>query len=277
MVNYDMHIHSIYSDGNLTVEEIINICKSKSLKGFSITDHDTTCAYDDEAILKEKILEIIPGIEISTLYEDCEVHILGYYIDSTNHGLQNALNKMKEFRLNRLDSILHKLNNIGYKITKNNVLDGIKNKNVSIGRPHIAKALVNLGYFKNTKDVFNKVLGNGKPAFVSRFKLSPLEGISLIKSAGGVPILAHPCVSKTNKVSDFKAFLNDMVTYGIKGLEVYHSLHTKLEEGFLLNYAIKNNLLITGGSDCHNKFNSLNEIVIGTKGINDIEKLKNAR
>lgn len=280
MINYDMHVHSTYSDGTLKVNEIIEICKIKKLIGVSITDHDTISAYKDVNILnlKDNNIDIIPGLELSTSYENIEVHILGYYIDCNNIKLNNILNKLKDFRLHRLKNMIEKLNALGYRINEKEVLK-TTNENASVGRPHIARCLVQKGYFKNTKDAFDKILGNGKPAHIERFKLTPKEGIDLIKDAGGIPILAHPYVSKTNKISNLKAFLNDMLEYGIMGIEVFHSLHSKLEEGYLLNYANKNNLLITGGSDCHEKFNSSNEFIIGTKGISldRITNLKSAR
>ena len=124
-----------------------------------------------------------------------------------------------------------------------------------------------------TRSAFEEILGNNKPAFVERYKLSSEEGINLIKSAGGIPVLAHPCIIQSFSLSKVIA---DMIKYGVEGIEVFHTLHSKLDEGDLLNYVIKNNLLITGGSDCHEKLDSNGEFVIGSKGISleHIQKLK---
>lgn len=280
MVDYDMHVHSTYSDGTLSVKEIIEICKEKNMKGVAITDHDTVAAFTDVNIIKENSLDIIPGIELSTYYNNSEVHILGYYIDYENEEFLKVLNKLKDFRVNRLESIICRLQKIGYDITKEDVLATIENTS-SVGRPHIARCLVTKGYFKDTHEVFDKILGNGKPACVERYKLSVKEGIDLIKNAGGIPVLAHAYVTKGNNVasSDFKTFINDIISYGIMGIEVFHSLHSRIQEGNLLNYAIKNNLLVTGGSDCHEKLNSSGEYIIGSKGIDysKIEKIKSVR
>ncbi|MEG0371920.1 MAG: PHP domain-containing protein [Clostridium sp.] len=267
MVNYDLHVHSTYSDGVLSVKEIIDICKEKSLLGVAITDHDTVTAFSDKSFLDEDDIYIIPGIELSTSYNKQEIHILGYNIDYNNKFLLRTLNKIKEFRLNRVETIISKLNIMGYNIILDDVLEYVA-ENASIGRPHVARCLVNKGYFKDTYDVFERLLANGKPACVDRFKLHPKEGIDLIKNAGGIPVLAHPYVSKSKQTqSNFSIFINDMVGYGIEGIEVYHSLHSKIQEGLLLNYAIKNNLLVTGGSDCHDKYDKNGEYIIGTKGV----------
>lgn len=276
MINYDMHVHSTYSDGTLSIKEIVNICREKSLTGVAITDHDTVAAFSDKSYLCETSIDIIPGIELSTSYKECEVHILGYYIDYTNENLLKVLDKIRNFRLNRVEAILSKLNDMGYFITMEDVLENIT-KPASVGRPHIARCLVEKGYFKDTSSVFDNILGNGKPACVDRFKLSPKEGIDIIKDAGGIPVLAHPYVSKSTTVSsNFSEFINDIVSYGVMGIEVYHTLHSKTQEGYLLNYAIKNNLLITGGSDCHEKYDKNGNYVLGSKGIDTlkVKKLK---
>lgn len=272
MIDYDMHVHSTYSDGTLSVKEILEICKKKSLKGVAITDHDTVAAFEDSHYLDEKSLDIIPGVELSTSYNGEEVHILGYNIDYKNECLLKTLDKIKNFRVHRVEEIINKLKHLGYDIEIEEVF--LKaTKDSSIGRPHIARCLVEKGYFKDTNSAFEEILGNNKPAFVERYKLSSEEGINLIKSAGGIPVLAHPCIIQSFSLSKVIA---DMIKYGVEGIEVFHTLHSKLDEGDLLNYVIKNNLLITGGSDCHEKLDSNGEFVIGSKGISleHIQKLK---
>lgn len=272
MIDYDMHVHSTYSDGVLSVKEIIEICKKRSLKGVSITDHDTVAAFEDTHYLEEKSLDIIPGVELSTSYNGEEVHILGYNIDYKNENLLKTLNKIKNFRVNRVEEIVNKLKHLGYDIEIEEVFSKAS-KESSIGRPHIARCLVEKGYFKDTNLAFEKVLGNNKPGFVERYKLSSEDGINLIKSSGGIPVLAHPCIIQSFGLSKV---ITDMIKYGIEGIEVFHTLHSRLNEGELLNFAIKNNLLITGGSDCHEKLASNGEFVIGSKGItlDHIQKLK---
>ncbi|KMT23045.1 PHP domain-containing protein [Clostridium cylindrosporum] len=279
MINYDMHVHSTYSDGTLSLREIIDTCKENSLKGVAITDHDTVAAFSDEAFINEKEIDIIPGIELSTIYDGREIHILGYYIDYNNIKLLETLDKIRNFRFNRTEMIISKLNSLGYDISIEDI-SGHVDKSSSLGRPHIARCLVEKGYFKDTQEVFDKILGNGKPACVDRYKIHPKDGINLIKEAGGIPVLAHAFVSKNSLTSsDFKELMEDMIRYGVIGIEVYHSLHSKVQEGTLLNYAIKHNLLITGGSDCHEKLDSHGNLILGSKGIDteNIIKLKSAR
>ncbi|MEG2893154.1 MAG: PHP domain-containing protein [Clostridium sp.] len=276
MPNYDLHIHSTYSDGVLSVSDIIKIAKIKNLKGVAITDHDTVAAFSDKSFLAEDEIEIIPGIELSTVYNGAEIHILGYYFDYTNTKLIETLDMIKTFRLTRGEKMVKRLQEMNYNITIEDVLEDV-NENASFGRPHIARCLVKKGYFKDTFQVFEKLLGNGKPACIDRFKLHPRDGINLIKEAGGIPSLAHPYVNKSGlSDSSINGMVKDMIGWGIEGIEVYHSLHSKVQEGILLNTSIKNNLIVTGGSDCHEKLDSNGDYVIGYKGISndELEKLK---
>ncbi|MEF9934834.1 MAG: PHP domain-containing protein [Clostridium sp.] len=275
MPNYDLHIHSTYSDGVLSVGEIINIAKLNNLTGIAITDHDTVAAFKDPAFSKENELNIIPGIELSTIYNKAEIHILGYFLDYDNIELNKTLDEIKLFRLTRGEKMVHRLNEMNYNISIEDVMEEVK-ENASFGRPHIARCLVKKGYFKDTYAVFEKLLGNGKPACIDRFKLHPKDGIELIKKSGGIPILAHPYVCKTGLSNEsVTTMIKDMISWGIEGIEVYHTLHSKVQEGILLNIAIKNNLVVTGGSDCHESTDDKGQFIIGTKGISlvDFKKL----
>ncbi len=240
----DLHMHSNYSDGILPVKKMIHILVSFGVKTFSITDHDTVEA-TEEAINESKKsgIECIPGIEISSEHNNREIHILGYYIDYKNKELINELYYFKEKRLSRADHILEKLRLKGIDIERN-LLDQYSENGV-LGRPHIADILVEKGIVSSRKEAFKKYLGFGSVAYVPREKVQIEQAISLIINAGGIPVLAHPGLSLQHKD------LDHILSAGILGIEVFHPDHNLTLTDYYYNFAINNNLLITGGTDWH--------------------------
>lgn len=268
MVEYDMHLHSQASDGLLTVEQIFLTAHRKGLKGIAITDHDTVDGLR-EAIHFSTVydLEFIPGIELSTDYNGAEVHILGYYINPYNTSLMSFLADFKEARENRLHKIVNKLVSLGYDINAEDIYNEMGSRNTAVGRPHIARALIKKNYFSDISEVFEKLLGYGKPAYVERTKVSVGEGIELILQSGGIPVLAHPRLVR--KYSDkflIEKFVRELTNLGLQGIEVYHSQQTNLDSERLKSIARSFNLVITGGSDCHGKIED-GGYLLGTKGI----------
>lgn len=253
MVDYDMHIHSSYSDGILTPEGIFKLAQEKGLKGLALTDHDTIKGLNECKVLSEKYnLDFIPGIELGTYDNDNEIHILGYYIDYENDFLKGNLKKFQDARFNRAVEMVRKINNLGFDINLYDVLNAAGEGNKAVGRPHIARTLVSKGYFKNTADVFERLIGNGKPAYAERFKLPAKEGIELIEHSGGIAVLAHPALIKNNnRGKSFESFLEKLVSYGLKGIEVYHTRQNESDSVYYQSLANKYNLLVSGGSDCH--------------------------
>jgi len=244
MQKADLHIHTTASDGILTPDEVVYWSKLKGLTAIGITDHDTVNGIRpaEDASLKYGI-EIVPGIELSTIFEDEEIHILGYYIDYTAPWLLSTLEKIQNSRYERAERIVNKLNELGVNIT----LEQVKLKAVTgtIGRPHIARAMIDKGYINNIKEAFKEFIGKGCPAYVERYKLSSKEAIDIIKRTGGISVLAHPGLIK-NKVN-----IASIINLGIDGIEVYHSKHDNETVRDTLAIANSRNLLITGGSDCH--------------------------
>lgn len=272
MIDYDMHIHTIASDGVLKPEEIFKIASEKGLKGLAITDHDTVEAIEDCLSLREKYdLDFIPGIELSTDYNGAEIHILGYYLDYTNKELLELLKSFQIERLLRIHKMLEKLNKLGYKITFEEIqLESEKtSENNSIGRPHLARALIKKGYFRNINDVFEKLLGNGKPGYVERFKYQTEEGIKTLRKFGGIPVFAHPGLTKL-EYSKLDKLIKEFVSFGLQGIEVYHTDHTNETSYMLAKLANKYDLLVTGGSDYHAP-SANREFSIGSKGVMEID------
>lgn len=257
----DLHIHSSYSDGSLTPEEIIELSKKQGLKYISITDHDTIAS---QYITKEKNkdIEIISGVEFSTMYNDLELHILGYKVDVNNNKLNELVNRLSEARLDRCKEIIEKLKRLGVNIQ---IEEMIGDGKLSLGRGNIAKEIVKKGYSKNFKEAFCKYLMQGKPAYVKGYKEDYKNILSIINASGGIAVLAHP--GKIYRSIEVQKIIRELRCYGLKGLEVYHPSHRSEQVNCYYNLAQKYKLLITGGSDFHGKKSEDN-----TLGIESLSK-----
>jgi hypothetical protein len=240
----DLHIHSRYSDGNLSVKEIIEQAFSARLKAIAITDHDCIDAIPEAGVLGESLnIEVIPGVELSSQSGGKDIHILGYNFDPRNPELIRELSAFKEARYTRAQKMVKNLNDMGIDLRFETV-EQIAG-DASIGRPHIADALVREELVGSFRDAFDKYLGYESPAYVEKKKFSPEEAFSLIRRAGGVPVLAHPQVTKCDEL------IPELIREGLMGLEVWHSEHTAQSQTFYLEYCKKYDLISTGGSDCH--------------------------
>lgn len=242
----DLHIHTTASDGRLTPQEVIARSYEKGLQIIAITDHDTI---DGLLAIQEcespaAKLTVIPGIEFSTDLPHHEVHILGYYIDITNETLNNQLRIIISDRLDRVQKMIEKLQQLGYNVSFCRVMD-IAGEAKAVGRPHVAKVLVENGYFPSVKDAFNGLLEKNGPAYIPHYKLSPEQVIDLIHHAGGLAVLAHPGLVGSDEI------VQQIINHGIDGLEVYHPSHDEEQTKKYLSYAENNGLVITGGSDFH--------------------------
>jgi len=256
----DLHIHTTASDGVLAPKEVLKWAFKKGLKAISITDHDTVSGMTEAlSINKLTDLEIIPGIELNSEHNDEEVHVLGYYFNYNNKGFLEKLREIQQFRHDRAIKMIRKLNHLNIDIN----IDEVKyiSNGESVGRPHIAQALINKGYAKDIKSAFKDYIGIGCPAYVGRYKLSTKQAIMMINDADGVPVLAHPGLLKD------ESKLNDILDQGFSGIEVYHSKHDNKTVKRLKDFAREKGLLITGGSDCHGKPHN-NEPILGTVTIN---------
>lgn len=241
----DLHLHTSASDGLYSAQEIIDMGKAKGLSYISITDHDTINGLISISGYSSKNnLKIIPGIELSTEYYGHEVHILGYSLDPQNSKLNKFMLFLSESRQNRIQNIVQKLQTLGYKINMDSVLKHASGSS-SLGRPHVALALIEKGYFSNIDAAFKALLDRGAPGYVPRVHLRPHEAIQLIIDAGGIPILAHPGTFFSAAL--FKYLLKS----GLRGIEVFYPEHDLDEEAYFYQLASNNDLIITGGSDFH--------------------------
>lgn len=256
----DLHTHSTASDGSMRPSELVRHAKEKGLSCIAITDHDTLDGVDEA--LKEASasgIELIPGVEIGVDFKP-EMHILGYFSTSNYTRIIPVLSRLRMLREQRNPKIVDKLNEMGFKISMEDVRAKAGGK--VIGRPHIAKALLEKGYVKTTQEAFEKYLACGKPAYFRKDMLSPEEGIKEIKNAGGVPVLAHP-VHLMKTIKDMDALLAELKGYGLSGIEAHYTDNTSHDTGILLRLAIKYDFIATGGSDFHGSFKENIDIGVG--------------
>lgn len=268
----DMHIHSTKSDGLLSPSEIVSWGIKKNLKAISITDHDNIEGIHDAVCSSAGTgLEVIPGVELSTEYKDAEVHMLGYFIDYEDSELKSFLKNLSDSRIERAQLMIKKLNNLGYSIEFEEVKSIAKDA-FSIGRPHIARVMVSKGLCINVKESFEKFLSYGKPAYVERYKISPFEALEAISMSHGLASIAHPGLIIN---IDIKKLIKRLKEWGLTGIEVYHTNHTKEDVSKLCNIAEAYSLIPTGGSDCHGVMEN-NMPLLGTVTVpyENVSKLK---
>ena len=255
-VGIDLHIHSTASDGTLSPSEIISLASEIGLGAIAITDHDTiegTRAVLDG--MPHPTVGFLTGVEISAEFpkefpsvESC--HILGYGFDPEDPDLTEALTTLQAARRNRNPQIIERLQANGFDITLQDVFD-IKTETGQTGRPHIAQAMVNKGFVRSIDEAFKHYLGYGQPAYVSKYRLECDQALTLIRRAGGVPVLAHPGLIPIDDPQQLEAFIQLLKSLGLIGLEVYYSEHDAAETALYADLARRYDLLMTGGSDFH--------------------------
>lgn len=247
----DMHTHTTASDGSMTPAGIVEYAKAEGLSAIAITDHDTMNGIQEAKNVGAAIgIEVIPGVEIGVEFQP-EMHMLGYFFNEDYESLQKVLNRLRENREERNPKIIKKLNELGFDISYEEV---VKAANGSVvGRPHIAKVLMDKGYVESIADAFDKYLASGKPAYFKKDKLTPKEGIEEIVKAGGLPVLAHPMYLNKD-LNELCELLTELKNYGLAGVEVYYS---QQNDELIKEYeklANRLGLCMTGGSDFHGRF-----------------------
>jgi predicted metal-dependent phosphoesterase TrpH len=242
----DLHLHTIFSDGTFTPEELVARGKSLGLAAMSLTDHDTADGLPRMAAACEANgIEFISGTELTTEFEGHELHLLGYYFDPENAELRAAMLKFQEVRVKRIADICKRLAGLGAPISPETVY-GIANCN-SPGRPHVARALIEHGYCRTLEQAFEKFLKKGRPAWVPKAKISTRDAIKLLHRAGGVAVLAHPVLNRCDEV------IPKLAAFGMDGIECYHTRHAPGVVNHYMGMAHELGLLVTGGSDCHGR------------------------
>lgn len=268
----DLHVHTTYSDGAFSPEKVVDTALSVGLDALAITDHDNILSYDlavdyaNKIIPKDskKPLEIIPGVEINTMYKGYEIHILGYFMDLNNSDFQKLLKTQQNARIKQTKEIITLLNKkAGIKITfedvKSLVADG-----GSIGRPHIAKAITTAGGTLSVIDAYNKYINDQSSVYVQRKTVSPHDAVEIIYDAGGIPVFAHPF-----DVDIAESLTKELMSFGLRGIEAYHRKHSPAIVEYYSTIAEQLGLIITGGSDFHAPNPNNGNIIMGKNFIPD--------
>ncbi|HBA82961.1 MAG TPA: hypothetical protein DCZ95_02590 [Verrucomicrobia bacterium] len=245
----DLHMHSTFSDGSLTPEELVAEACRVGLTAIALTDHDGTHGLPRFLAASQNTpVRTIPGVEISADFHGGTMHMLGYFIRFEDPALNEHLEWIRNGREMRNAEILHKLNALGCHITWEQVVS-FSGEDV-VGRPHFAQAMIASGFVSNKDQAFDKYLGRGKPAYADRRRLSPAASVKLIRDAGGVPVLAHPFTLNLGS-QPLHTLLIELRAAGLEGLEAYYPEHNPAMHKEYLNLAKDMNLVATGGSDFH--------------------------
>src|SRR5688572_20663656 len=263
----DLHLHTHFSDGTFPPEEVAALGKKFGLAALALTDHDTVegCARMAAACDATGI-EFISGTELTAEQEGNELHILGYFLDTQNARLLVEIAQFQSVRQDRIREMVTRLNELNVPLAAEAVF-ALANCR-SPGRPHVARALVNAGLCSSLDEAFEKFLKKNRPAWVPKKKMSALDGIELIHQAGGLAVMAHPGLNRTDEV------IPGLVEAGLDGIECFHTKHSHSTSQHYLKIADKHRLLVTGGSDCHGL--SKGKPLIGTVKLpyHYVEKLK---
>lgn len=248
---YDLHSHTTASDGTNAPAVNVALARDAGLSGLAITDHDTVAGIPEAFEEGRRIgIDVVPGVEISTVANGRDIHVLGYYIDIADETFLGRLAQQRNTRNLRNEMMLEKLCSLGLRITMEDVLEHSRKKpgkDGTIGRPHIAEALVAKGYVADIAEAFDRYLGSGGTAYVNPPRIGPEEAIDWIRDAGGVPVLAHPGLYGEGA----DALAQRLIRYGLGGIEAYHSDHAEETEAHYAELASRHGLIATGGSDFH--------------------------
>ena len=257
MLRVDLHLHSTASDGRFSPADLIRMAAAEGLAFIALTDHDSVdgIAAALEAAREFSGLRLIPGIEISTDIPEGEVHILGYFIDHTNRNFQAALEKMRDSRWERARRMVTKLEKMSCPVDWERVREIAGGG--TIGRPHIAQAMLEWGYIEFFQEAFEKYIGRDGPAYVEREKVTPSGAVELIVQAGGLPVLAHPLT-----IPEPEQLATKLQAVGLIGIETYYASYAAEDVQRLITIADRHNLVTTGGTDFHG-INANAETLIG--------------
>ena len=240
----DLHLHTHFSDGTFSPEELTGHGQRLGFAALALTDHDSVegCARMAAACGAAGI-EFIAGTELTAEHNDIELHILGYYLDTQNQKLLTEIAKFQSVRQDRIREMVARLNGLNMPLEAESVFALANCK--SPGRPHVARALVKAGLVGSLDEAFDRFLKKNRPAWVPKARVSALESIGLIHQAGGLAVMAHPGLNRTDEI------IPALVDAGMDGIECFHTKHSTAMAERYLEIAEKYHLLVTGGSDCH--------------------------
>ena len=274
----DLHTHTSYSDGTDTPAQLINKALAAGISIIGLTDHDSISGWQEATYALRTGISLVPGAEISCQTPDgISVHILGLLFDSNNSELMNTLEKTRENRHGRMEKIIARINEAGIDITMDDVLEQLSD-GATLGRPHLADALVKKGIVASRDEAFTQMLHNNSKYYVSHYSPTPEVAIKLIKAAGGVSVIAHPMASHRGRTISLDTF-GSIIQAGLDGIEVDHRDHSPEEKSQLIKLANESNLVMTGASDYHGngKLNTLGEYTTRPEQWEKLESRSNAR
>ena len=256
----DLHTHTTFSDGTDSPLALVKKASSSGVSVLAITDHDSTASWEEAKAALHGDLKLALGAEVSCLTEDgISVHMLGLLFDGGNQALQQLLSDSRDTRIPRMKKMIENLQGAGYQITLEDV-EASTPAGATVGRPHLADALVAKKIVKSRDEAFTELLHNDSPFYVSHFAPTPEDSIRAIRSAGGVAVIAHPFASRRGQSLTPDSF-SSLVSAGLNGIEVFHRDQSEDERQQLIEIAETLNLVITGSSDYHGtgKLNQLGE------------------
>ena len=245
MSTVDLHTHTTFSDGVITPTELLQRAAKLGLVALALTDHETVAGLPEaRTAAQERSIDFIPGVELNTDVGRHEVHILGYFVDDTDPIFLNALNLLEQQRVERIERMVKQLRSIDVPLDLDRVRELAGQG--TIGRPHIARAMIEIGYANSVSEAFDRYLASGRPGFVPRQKNDPEAAVRLLRENGAVPTLAHP---KTT--GNIEAILHRLIPAGLQGFEVYYGEYDESIHRQLRTIADRWGLIPTGGSDYH--------------------------
>ncbi|MCA1832364.1 MAG: PHP domain-containing protein [Actinomycetota bacterium] len=249
-MSFDLHVHSNRSDGAFPPAEVVRRAKTVGLEGIALTDHDTLDGYEEATTAGRELgLEVLPGCEVSTSHNDGPVHMLALFVDPSHERLRSEMARLQDDRIERAQAMVARLNELGVGVSFERVAE-IAGQ-ASVGRPHIAQAMVELGIVRKTPDAFtDEWIGNKGRAYVERHSLAPLEAVALIREAGGSAVLAHPIWTVKDE-SLTESDIEDLAAAGLAGIEVDHPDHDENARRHYAALAKRLDLVPTGSSDWH--------------------------
>jgi 3',5'-nucleoside bisphosphate phosphatase len=258
-VEVDLHLHTTASDGILTPRQLVDQVANTTLRVIAITDHDSTSGLGEalDAAQAHPQLTIIPGIELGTATEDSELHLLGYFIDPDNSNMQAMLEQFRVERVEAAKAMVARLDEIKRPVSWERVVEMAGG---SVGRPHIARAMVEAGHVDTVAEAFERFIGEKGVARVPRPKLHPVEALEMIHAAGGIGSIAHP-----RTVNQLDSLVKQLAEAGLAGIEVYAEKYASDRRDSYLDFATRYDLVPTGGTDYH-ALGAVNETLPGTNG-----------
>jgi hypothetical protein len=274
----DLHTHTTFSDGTDTPTQLINKALAAGITTIALTDHDSISGWQEATTALRPGIALVPGAEVSCQTPDgISVHILGLLFDPSNTELINTLEKTRENRFGRMEKIIAKINEAGIDITMSEVLEQLSD-GATLGRPHLADALVKKGVVASREEAFAQMLHNHSKYYVSHYSPTPEAVIKLIKGAGGVSVIAHPMASHRGRTISLDTF-GSLIQAGLDGVEVDHRDHSPQEKTQLIELARESKLVMTGASDYHGngKLNLLGEYTTEPAQWQNLEERANAR